>query len=63
MDQITAIWNLISSFDWAEIAKQVLIIVGACAVITKLTPWTWDDKALGWIIKALRAIGLQKKTD
>lgn len=49
------------SFDWSGLIAQLLIIVGACALVTKMTPWTWDDKAIGWVIKILRTVGLQKK--
>ena len=48
-------------FDWGELLKNILIVIGAAAAIAKITPWTWDDKAIGWIVKVLRIIGLQKK--
>jgi len=47
--------------NWGELIVNILAIVGASAAIAKITPWTWDDKAVGWVIKILRAVGLQKK--
>jgi len=46
--------------DILAIAKLALEAIGICAVVAKMTPWTWDDKAIGWITKVIRFLGFQK---
>ena len=53
--------DFLTKINWTEVIPAMLSIIGGCAVIAKITPWTWDDIAIGWVTKVIRLLGFQKK--
>ena len=51
---------MLTSVDWAEAGKALLMILGGASIIAKITPWEADNKFIDKILALINKLGLTK---
>jgi len=61
MEIITGIWEWFT-LNWVQIGVGLWLLEQALRVLSKLTPWSWDDNLVDVIANVLSALFPKKTT-
>ena len=61
MDIIKAIWEFVAT-NWVQIGVALWLLEQGLRILSKITPWSWDDNLVDVIAKVLESVFPKKVT-